>query len=113
MLSLGGSLDDARLLSRKSVEYMTAEHVGPDVRIGTKYLLSPGHGFGLGFAVRREIGLAPTPGTPGEYFWGGIAGTVFWVAPKEDMIALMMIQAPGRREYFRQLFRILANAVLL
>jgi CubicO group peptidase (beta-lactamase class C family) len=113
MLSLGGSLDDARLISRKSVEHMTADHLGPNVRIGTKYLLAPGHGFGLGFAVRRETGMAATPGTVGEYFWGGVAGTAFWVAPKEDLIALMMIQAPGQREYYRQLFRVLANATLL
>jgi CubicO group peptidase (beta-lactamase class C family) len=113
MLSLGGSLEGARLLGRKTIEFITADHLGPEVRIGTKFLLSPGHGFGLGFAVRRESGMAPTPGTPGEYFWGGAAGTSFWVAPKEDMIALMMIQAPGQREYYRQIFRTLANAALL
>jgi len=112
MLYLGGALGNTRLLGRKTLEFMTADHLGPHVRIGTAFLLAPGHGFGLGFAVRREVGLAPTPGTPGEFFWGGIAGTAFWIAPKEELIAMMMIQAPGQRDYYRQLFRILVHAAL-
>jgi len=112
MLYLGGALGDTRLLGRKTLEFMTADHLGPHVRIGTAFLLAPGHGFGLGFAVRREVGLAPTPGTPGEFFWGGIAGTAFWIAPKEELIAMMMIQAPGQRDYYRQLFRSLVHAAL-
>ncbi len=112
MLYLGGALGNTRILGRKTLEFMTADHLGPNVRIGTTFLLAPGHGFGLGFAVRREVGLAPTPGTPGEFFWGGIAGTAFWIAPKEELIAMMMIQAPGQRDYYRQLFRILVHAAL-
>jgi len=112
MLYLGGALGNTRLLGRKTLEFMTADHLGPHVRIGTTFLLAPGHGFGLGFAVRREVGLAPTPGTPGEFFWGGIAGTAFWIAPKEELIAMMMIQAPGQRDYYRQLFRSLVHAAL-
>ncbi len=112
MLYLGGALGNTRLLGRKTLEFMTADHLGPHVRIGTAFLLAPGHGFGLGFAVRREVGLAPTPGTPGEFFWGGIAGTAFWIAPKEELIAMMMIQAPGQRDYYRQLFRSLVHAAL-
>jgi len=112
MLYLGGALGNTRLLGRKTLEFMTADHLGPHVRIGTAFLLAPGHGFGLGFAVRREVGLAPTPGTPGEFFWGGIAGTAFWIAPKEELIAMMMIQAPGQRDYYRQLFRNLVHAAL-
>ena len=112
MLYRGGTLGSARILSRKTIAFMTADHLGPDVRIGTRFLLAPGHGFGLGFAVRRDAGMAPTPGTVGEYFWGGIAGTAFWIAPQEELIALMMIQAPGQRDYYRQLFRFLAHAAL-
>jgi CubicO group peptidase (beta-lactamase class C family) len=112
MLYLGGALGNTRLLGRKTLEFMTADHLGPHVRIGTAFLLAPGHGFGLGFAVRREVGLAPTPGTPGEFFWGGIAGTAFWIAPKEELIALLMVQAPGQRDYYRQLFRNLVHAAL-
>jgi CubicO group peptidase (beta-lactamase class C family) len=112
MLYRGGTLGSARILSRKTIAFMTADHLGPEVRIGTRFLLAPGHGFGLGFAVRRDAGMAPTPGTVGEYFWGGIAGTAFWIAPQEELIALMMIQAPGQRDYYRQLFRFLAHAAL-
>ena len=112
MLYRGGALGNTRLLGRKTLEFMTADHLGPNVHIGTTVLLAPGHGFGLGFAVRREVGLAPTPGTPGEFFWGGIAGTAFWIAPKEELIAMMMIQAPGQRDYYRLLFRNLVHAAL-
>jgi CubicO group peptidase (beta-lactamase class C family) len=112
MLYRGGTLGAARILGRKTIAFMTADHLGPEVRIGTRFLLAPGHGFGLGFAVRRDAGMAPTPGTVGEYFWGGIAGTAFWIAPQEELIALMMIQAPGQRDYYRQLFRFLMHAAL-
>jgi CubicO group peptidase (beta-lactamase class C family) len=112
MLYCGGTLGGTRILGRKTIAFMASDHLGPNVRIGTTFLLPAGHGFGLGFAVRREIGMAPTPGTPGEFFWGGIAGTVFWIAPQEELMALMMIQAPGQRDYYRQLFRNLVHAAL-
>ncbi|MGO9047333.1 MAG: serine hydrolase domain-containing protein [Xanthobacteraceae bacterium] len=108
----GGTFGGSRLIGRKTLEWMTSDHLGPNVRIGTPSLLQPGHTFGLGFAVRREAGMGQTPGTPGEFFWGGVAGTYFWVAPKEELYALMMVQAPRQRDYFRQLFRTLVYAAL-
>jgi CubicO group peptidase (beta-lactamase class C family) len=113
MLADGGVFAGRRLLGRKTLDYMTADHLGPNVRIANPTLLQPGHRFGLGFAVRSDLGIAPTVGTPGEFFWGGLAGTVFWVAPKEDLIAMMMIQAPGQRDYYRYLFRNLVYAALV
>jgi CubicO group peptidase (beta-lactamase class C family) len=112
MLYYGGSLGGARLLGRKTVAFMASDHLGPGIVIGSE-LLQPGHGFGLGFAVRRESGLAPTAGTVGEFFWGGIAGTVFFIAPAEELVAIMLIQAPGQRDYYRQLFRSLVHAALI
>lgn len=112
MLYLGGTLGSTRFLGRKTLEFMTSDHLGPNVRIGNPTLLAPGNGFGLGFSVRREVGQAPTPGVPGEFSWGGIAGTIFWIAPKEELIAIMMTQAPGQRDYYRQMFRNLAYAAL-
>jgi len=112
MLYLGGALGGTRILGRKTLAFMTSDHLGPNVRIGNPTLLHPGYGFGLGFAVRREVGMAATPGTPGEFYWGGLAGTIFWIALKEELIAMMMIQAPGQRDYYRQLFRILVHAAL-
>ena len=113
MLYLGGTLGSTRFIARKSLEYMTADHLGPDVPIVNTNLLPPGHGFGLGFAVRREVGRAPTVGTLGEFFWGGLAGTVFWIAPQEELVAMMMIQGPGQRDYYRYLFRNLVYAALV
>jgi CubicO group peptidase (beta-lactamase class C family) len=108
----GGTFGTVRILSRKTIEWMTSGHLAPEVRIGTPSLLQPGHTFGLGFAIRRESGMGQTPGTPGEFSWGGVAGTYFWVAPKEELFALMMVQAPRQRDYFRQLFRTLVYAAL-
>ena len=113
MLYRGGSLGDTYFLGRKTLEYMTSDHLAPDVRNGNPTLLQPGHRFGLGFAIRRDPGMAATVGTVGEYFWGGLAGTVFWVAPGEELIAMMMIQAPGQRDYYRYLFRNLVYASLI
>jgi len=110
MLLDGGSLDGVRLLGRKTVEWMTSDHLG-DIAHDSP-LLPPGYGFGLGFAVRTHAGLAPMPGSVGQYYWGGIAGTTFWVDPAERMFALLMIQAPGQRDYFRALFRGLVYAAI-
>jgi CubicO group peptidase (beta-lactamase class C family) len=98
-----GTLNDTRFLSRKTVELMTADHLGPIT--GAPDLLVPGYGFGLGFAVRLHAGIATMPGSVGQYFWGGLAGTTFWVDPAENLFAILLIQAPGQREYYRMLFR--------
>jgi CubicO group peptidase (beta-lactamase class C family) len=98
-----GALDGKQLLSRKTVELMTADHLGSIT--GAPDLLVPGYGFGLGFAVRLHAGISAMPGSVGQYFWGGLAGTTFWVDPAEDLFGILLIQAPGQREYFRMLFR--------
>jgi CubicO group peptidase (beta-lactamase class C family) len=103
MLLNQGRFDGARFLSRKTIELMTADHLGPIT--GAPDLLLPGYGFGLGFAVRLLPGISHVPGSVGQYFWGGLAGTTFWVDPAEQLFAIMMIQAPGQRDYFRTLFR--------
>ena len=111
-----GVLDGVRLLGPQTTDFMTADHLGaiPVNPTGASpALLPPGHGFGLGFAVRTAAGLSALPGSVGLYYWGGIAGTTFFVDPALDMFALMMIQAPSQREYFRPLFRSLVYAALL
>jgi CubicO group peptidase (beta-lactamase class C family) len=110
MLLDGGTLGGCRLLSRKTIELMTADHLG--TMTGAPDLLLPGHGFGLGFAVRLHAGIAAFPGSIGQYFWNGLAGTTFWVDPAEQMFALMLVQAPGQRDYYRTLFRDLAYAAV-
>ena len=106
-----GELDGVRLLGPHTVDYMTADHLGGIPADGT--LLPPGHGFGLGFAVRTHLGLSPVPGSVGLYYWGGIAGTTFFVDPALDMYAMLMVQAPNQRDYYRPLFRDLVYAALL
>jgi CubicO group peptidase (beta-lactamase class C family) len=106
-----GELDGVRLLGPHTVDYMTADHLGGIPANGT--LLPPGHGFGLGFAVRTHLGLSPVPGSVGLYYWGGIAGTTFFVDPALDMYAMLMVQAPNQRDYYRPLFRDLVYAALV
>jgi CubicO group peptidase (beta-lactamase class C family) len=113
MLVGGGSFSGVRVLGRKTLAYMASDHLGPEVRIENRNLLAPGYGFGLGFGVRRETGMAPTPGTIGEFYWGGLAGTAFWISPAEDLFTIFMMQGPGRREYFREKVRFLVHAALL
>ncbi|MDE1972287.1 MAG: beta-lactamase family protein [Hyphomicrobiales bacterium] len=113
MLYLGGTLDGTRIIGRKTLTFMASDHLGPNVRNGTPALLAPGHGFGLGFCVRLVPGMASTPGTPGEFYWGGLAGTAFWIAPQEELVAMMMIQGPGQRDYYRHMFRNMVHAALI
>jgi CubicO group peptidase (beta-lactamase class C family) len=110
MLLDGGSFGGRRLLSRKTIELMTSDHLGGIT--GAPDLLLPGHGFGLGFAVRLQAGIAQVPGSVGQYFWGGLAGTTFWVDPAERLIAVLLVQAPGQRDYYRTLFRDLVYAAI-
>ena len=111
MLLNGGTLDGVRIIGRKTLELMASNHLSPHVAIkGT--LLPDGHGFGLGFAVRTEPGMAPFAGSLGQFFWSGMAGTFFWIDPKEDLFAVFMSQGPGQREYFRTLLRSLVYAAI-
>jgi CubicO group peptidase (beta-lactamase class C family) len=111
MLLNGGVLDGNRLVSRKTLELMASNHLGPGVKIQGA-LVPPGHGFGLGFAVRTEPGIAPFPGSVGQFFWSGMAGTFFWIDPKEELFAVFMMQGPGQRMYFRTLCRDLVYAAV-
>ena len=110
-----GELDGVRLLGSRTVGFMTSDHLGAiPVNTGaSRELLPVGYGFGLGFAVRKELGLVPEPGSIGAYYWGGMAGTTFFVDPAEDLLACLMLQAPNQREYYRKLFRNLVYATLV
>ena len=111
MLLNGGTLDGTRLIGRKTLALMASNHLGADVKADSP-LLPPGHGFGLGFAVRTDEGLAPFAGSKGQFFWSGVAGTFFWIDPAEDLFAVFMSQGPGQREYFRTLIRSLVYAAV-
>jgi CubicO group peptidase (beta-lactamase class C family) len=83
MLQGGGKLGDTRILSPKSVELMTVDHVGD--------LYNPG-GFGLGFWVTERLGRNGQPGSVGSYGWGGAYHTTYWVDPAEKLVAVLMTQ---------------------
>jgi CubicO group peptidase (beta-lactamase class C family) len=108
MLSNYGELDGVRLLGRKTVEFMTMNHLpgdladmGQETFAETSY---DGIGFGLGFSVMLDPAKANVMGTPGEYAWGGAASTAFWIDPAEDMTVIFLTQLlpsstyPLRRE---------------
>ena len=102
MLLNGGAWNGVRLLSRKTVELMTSDH------------LPPGHppiepfkfGFGLGVSVLRRLGEKQGLGSVGEFGWGGAASTEAWVDPAEDLISIVMFQlTPGPRRNHTKLFK--------
>jgi CubicO group peptidase (beta-lactamase class C family) len=101
MLLNKGELDGARLLSPKTVALMTANHLPGGKEIAD---LSPvsdafnetgyrGIGFGLGVAVTLDPARVGIPGTAGEFSWGGMASTSFFVDPREDLAVVFMTQA--------------------
>jgi CubicO group peptidase (beta-lactamase class C family) len=107
-LANGGTLNGKRIIGRKTLEFMTADHTGS--RPGRP----PGFGFGLGFEVRTAVGEASQPGSVGEYGWSGAAGTTFWVDPKEQLYAIYMIQAnDADTRDLRMQFRSMVQAALL
>jgi CubicO group peptidase (beta-lactamase class C family) len=105
MLFNGGQFDGRRLLSRKTVELMTSDHLGPLSMSGPDYIPGPGYGFGFGVAVRKEAGGCAVPGSVGEYWWLGRAGTSFLVDPSEELVAILMLQVYGRARHYQALFK--------
>ena len=98
MLLNRGVLDGARVLAPKTVELMTADHLGPISR-GTGASAWPGYTWGLGLAVRQDKGIAPIPGSAGDYYWPGAFATYWWADPKEEMVVVSMMQSPLGRHY--------------
>jgi CubicO group peptidase (beta-lactamase class C family) len=114
MLLSGGAFEGSHFLSPRTVAYMTSDHLAPGTAISQSVqgfgslIPSPalGQGFGLGFAVRTDAGRNPMPGSAGEFYWTGASGTTFWVDPKENLIAVMMVQVPlNQGAYYRSLVR--------
>lgn len=113
MFANGGQLDGVRLVSRKTIDLMTADALPPDIKMGADMFrfeaLEPsaamGQGFGLGFAVRNVQGVNPLPGSPNDYYWGGAYGTYFWHDPRERMYVVFMMQSPQARLRYRYLMR--------
>jgi CubicO group peptidase (beta-lactamase class C family) len=85
MLLNGGELNGVRILSPHTIALMTANHAGD-------LYSPPGMGFGLGFEVLEDRGLAGRYGSPGTYGWGGAYATNYWIDPQERIVALLMTQ---------------------
>ena len=121
MLRNRGELDGVRLLSRKTVDLMTMNHL-PDGQDLTALAQAgmftetayAGVGFGLGFSVMLDPARAQILGTPGEFAWGGAASTAFWVDPVEDLIVIFMTQLMPSSSYpIRRELRTLTYAALV
>jgi CubicO group peptidase (beta-lactamase class C family) len=113
MLLGGGALNGRRILGPKTVAYMGADHLDGSIAPGALYLPGAGFGFGLGFAVRREAGVASVQGSAGELSWGGAGGTYFWIDPKEDMLVVFAMQSPKQRTYYRPLLKNMVYGAVL
>jgi len=100
MLRRGGSLDGVRVLGPKTVQAMTMARLTPEVRNNgaTEYPAShlyPGQSFGLGAGVITDPAQAGVISSKGEYSWGGIANTKFWIDPEEGLVVVFMTQVLG------------------
>ncbi|MFG6281216.1 serine hydrolase domain-containing protein [Sphingomonas sp. S6] len=110
MCENGGTLDGARIVGRKTLELMTMNHLpgGKDLSSLSRSLFSEtqnaGTGFGLGFAVTQDVARTMMPGSKGEYYWGGMFSTAFFIDPVERLHMVFMTQLspsglyPIRRE---------------
>jgi CubicO group peptidase (beta-lactamase class C family) len=121
MLLDGGIRHKHRVLASKSVDWMVSNHLPENVGYGDYMealgMMSPtserGQGFGLGFLVRLELGRNSVPGSIGDFSWAGVSGTYAWADPHEQLVVVLMMQAPGERIRYRALARNLVYQALL
>lgn len=114
MLLGGGILGETRILGRKTVEAMRTNRMTPDIenRIAELDSNSDGYGFGLTVAVRDRA--STLMGSPGEFYWNGAYGTLWWADPAEDLAVVFMAQVPGlRRRHYRSLINALVYQSLI
>jgi CubicO group peptidase (beta-lactamase class C family) len=111
MLLNRGSLDGARVLSPRTVEFMTADHLGA-ISHGTGSAAWPGYTWGLGVAVRQDKGIAPIPGSLGDFYWPGAFATYWWADPKEELVVVFMTQSPLGRHYAHLLRGLVYQAIM-
>ena len=114
MLTGGGELGSERIVGRRTLRFMSANHLpgGRDLeemgRAHSPTSTSRGTGFGLGFAVLLDPANAGILGTPGEYNWGGAFSTAFFISPADDLAVLFLTQLGGSTHHIRQQLRIAA-----
>ena len=116
MLLNHGEYNGTRILGRKTVEYMTANQLGPQVRnlIGNADPTRADFGFGLGLAVRTTPGIVHSLGSVGEFSWPGASGTNWWVDPHERLAVVFMAHTPGpARWHYRELISALVYQAII
>lgn len=119
-LANGGELEGSRIIGRKTLEFMRLNHLPgnqdlPTVSVGS-FSETPyeGTGFGLGFSVKTDVAKSQTNGSVGEYGWGGMASTNFFIDPVEDLMMIFMTQLiPSSSYQVRQELRAIINAALV
>jgi CubicO group peptidase (beta-lactamase class C family) len=109
MMLNGGELNGVRILSRKTVDWMTTNHLDPALLPlsfnGVVPEAMPGYGFGLGYCINLDPVKTGTLGSAGDFGWGGLADTYCWIDPKEQLIGILMQQHipslfhAGRRDF--------------
>ncbi|MCR9276825.1 MAG: beta-lactamase family protein [Pseudomonadaceae bacterium] len=120
MLRRGGELDGVRILSPKTVDFMTSDHLSDELGVGAtgerptiRALTNLGGvGFGLGFGVLDDPVTVGVVGSEGEFTWGGAAGTIFWVDPVEEIVVIVMLQQVLSPWPLRRQIKVLVNAAI-
>ncbi len=113
MLHHEGELGDTRIIGRKTLEYMTRNHIKTELlplEIGLGKM--PGQGFGLGFSVVMDAAQTGVLNSDGNYGWSGAAATNFWVDPQEQLVGIIMTQLMDNMHPFQQDFRALVYQAL-
>lgn len=120
MCANGGALEGARVLGRKTLDLMTMNHLPgrQDLATMSKSMFSEsrnaGTGFGLGFAVIEDVAKTMMPGSVGEYYWGGMFSTAFFIDPVEKIHMIFMTQSGPSSTYpIRRDLKTLINAALI
>ena len=114
MLLNNGQLDGTRLLSRKTVELMTTNHLASELlpyELGG--IPSPGRGYGLGFGVMMDVAQSEVVGSVGAFGWGGAATTDFWVDPQEELVGILMAQYQPPAHLLRPDFKVMAYQAIV
>jgi CubicO group peptidase (beta-lactamase class C family) len=107
MMLNGGELDGVRLLSPKTVELMTVNHIG-------SLYTTPGRGFGLGFETVDDLGRSGRYGSEGEFSWGGAYFSRYWVDPREQLVVVFMTQLiPSGGSDLQEKLRVLVNQAII
>lgn len=86
MLLNNGELEGRNILSRKTLELMTQNHIK-----GLPF--SPGNGFGLGFGIRTDVADSKLSGSNGSFYWSGAFNTYFVIDPSENLVSILMTQS--------------------